>query len=122
MELLSSLKGGYQTWLSSLSEINGLTIDQLEKITEKQLNSTQYFTGLGIQHLKAIQNAGSIDGIKALTSESVSLTGSITKKLIEDSQDNVALGNEYKDRLVAIFKENSNTNNKTGKKAPSATK
>lgn len=115
MEILSSLKGGYQTWLSSIAEINNLTIDQLEKITEKQIDSTKYFTGLGIRQLKAIQGAGSIDGIKTLANESVSLTGNITKKLIEDSQEGIALGNDYKEKLLTIL--NANSDNKTTKKA-----
>jgi hypothetical protein len=68
MELLSSIKGGCQTCLSSLAEINGLTIDQLEKVTEKQIQSMQYFSGLGIQHLKILQNSGNIEGIKTLAS------------------------------------------------------
>jgi phasin family protein len=119
MEILSSLKGGYQTWLASLAEINGLTINQLEKITEKQIDSTKYFTGLGIQHLKTLQGVSSVDGLKALTRESVSLTGNITKKLIEDGQEGVALGNEYKEKLIAIFKENANNANKSSKKQAS---
>ena len=114
MEILSSLKGGYQTWLSSVSEINGLAIDQLEKITEKQINSTKYFTGLGIQHLKKLQGVNNLDGLKTLASESLTLTGNITEKILEDGQEGFTLSNAYNEKLIEIV--SSNVNKKTSKK------
>ena len=106
MELMSSIKEGYASWLSSVSEINAMTIEQLEKITDKQMDSVKQYSAIGIQQLKGAQNIQGLGDVKAFAGESVTITGTLAKKMMEDGQGMAAMGNEYRAQLMAVMKRN----------------
>lgn len=108
MEIVSSAKSGYTSLMSTLSKIGALNIEQVEKIADKQLESTQYYTGIGVGQLKGAVDIEGVKGVKEFSSESVTASSKIAKKVLEDGREMISLGVAYKDGLVGIVKSAGN--------------
>lgn len=105
MEIMSSLKEGYLSWLNSVAEINTLTIDQLNKLSDKQVDTLKGVSDIGVQYLRDAQSIQGVDGVKAYAGETINMTGVLAKKWMQDSQEVIAMNTEYKDKVVAVMKE-----------------
>ena len=105
MDMLSNVKSGYEGILSSLGELGALNISYMEKIAEKQMDSSKYVADLGFSHMKKLVAVDGLEAAKSLPSSSMELSAQMAKKTMEDGKALMEFGSSYKSDVTAIFKK-----------------
>jgi phasin family protein len=88
---------------SSAHDLNKLAIDKLEEASKIGLDSAAYFTGVGIRQLRAASNVKDLESAREFTAGSITLTGEIAKKVLDDSKALFGLGAGVKDQITSMF-------------------
>lgn len=88
---------------SSAHELNKLAIDKLEEASKIGLDSAAYFSGVGIKQLRAASSIKDVESIREFTAGSITLSGEIAKKVLDDSKALFGLGIGVKDKITSMF-------------------
>jgi phasin family protein len=88
---------------SSAHELNKLTIDKLEEASKIGLDSAAYFSGVGIKQLRAASGIKDMESMREFTAGSITLSGEIAKKVLDDSKAMFGLGVGMKDKITSMF-------------------
>ncbi|MDB6062656.1 MAG: hypothetical protein JWM78_2759 [Verrucomicrobiaceae bacterium] len=90
--------------LTSVSDLNGLAVDKLEEASKLSLSSAGYFSEVGIKQLRAASGIRDVESLRKFTADSISLSGEIAKKLLDDSKAWMSVGSDLKEKVTGIFK------------------
>lgn len=97
------LKAKAGSLYSSAHELNKLTIDKMEEASKIGLESAAYFSGVGIKQLRAASSIRDLETAREFTAGSITLTGEIAKKVLDDSKALFGLGAGMKDKITSMF-------------------
>ena len=89
-------------WSSAL-DLNKLAVDKLEEASKISLASAGYYTGIGIKQLRSASTVKDMETMRSFTADSISLSGEIAKKVLDDSKAMLALGSGVKDHITSLF-------------------
>lgn len=87
----------------SAHELNKLTIDKFEEASKIGLGSAAYFSGVGIKQLRAASSIKDMESAREFTAGSITLTGEIAKKVLDDGKALFGLGVGVKDKITSMF-------------------
>lgn len=104
MSVVETLKDKAGDFLSSAGDINKLAIDKVEEAAKLNLASATYFSNIGIRQLRALSGIRDLDSIQKFTADTISLSGEVAKKVLDDSKAWLNLGADVKDKVSGIFK------------------
>ncbi len=104
MSVVETFKDKASGFISSAGDINKLMIDKVEEATRLNLAAATYYSGIGIRQLRSISGVRDIDSLQKFTADSISLSGEVAKKVLDDSKAWLSLGADLKDRVSAVFK------------------
>lgn len=105
MEMLSNVKEGYESFLSSLSQLGALNVSYVEKLAEKQLENTKFVADLGIEQLKNLSKIDNMEAVQSLPSTSLEIGTRLARKTMEESKALMETGNSYKSDVSDLFKK-----------------
>lgn len=97
------LKGKAGSLYSSAYELNKMTIDKFEEASKIGLESAAYFTGVGFKQLRAASSVKDVESLREFTAGSITLSGEIAKKVLDDSKAMFGLGVGMKDKITSMF-------------------
>lgn len=97
------LKGKAGVLLSSVGDLNQLAIDKTEEISKLGLSSAGYFSELGIKQLRAASTVKDVDSLRKFTADSISLSGEVAKKVLDDSKAWFGIGSDVKTKITDLF-------------------
>jgi len=103
MAVIETIKTKAGVVLSSFSDLNSLTIDKIEEIAQINTSSASYFSAVGIKQLRAVSTVKDIESLRKFTADSISLSGEIVKKVLDDGKTWMAVGGDLKDKITEIF-------------------
>jgi len=104
MSVVETFKDKASGFISSAGDLNKLMIDKVEEATKLNLASATYFSSIGIRQLRSISGIRDVDSLQKFTADSISLSGEIAKKALDDTKAWLNLGADVKDRISDIFK------------------
>jgi phasin family protein len=104
MNMVESLKGKTDGLLASASDINRVLVDKLEQGTRLNLDSANYYSSVGIKQMRALSNLRDFDSVQKFTADSISQSGELIKKVLDDSKAWMNLFGETKDQLTDVLK------------------
>jgi phasin family protein len=90
--------------LASVGDLNEIAIDKVEEASKLSLSSASYFCGVGIKQMRAATTVRDMDSLRKFTADSISLSGEIAKKLLDDSKAWMTVGSDMKDKVTSVFK------------------
>ena len=104
--------------LTSIGDLNELAIDKMEEASKLSLTSAGYFSSIGIKQLRAASGVRDMESLRKFTADSISLSGEIAKKMLDDSKAWMGVGADMKDKVTSMFKpkEESTSKKKTSAK------
>lgn len=105
MEMLSNVKEGYESFLSSLSELGALNVSYVEKLANKQMENTKFVADLGIEQLKALSKVDSLEAVQSLPSSTLEMGTRLARKTMEESKALMDTGSNYKTEVTELFKK-----------------
>lgn len=122
MSVVETFKDKASDFITSAGDFNKLMIDKVEEASKLNLASAAYFSNIGIRQMRAMSGIRDVDSLQKFTADSISLSGEIVKKVLDDSKAWLNLGADVKDRVSTIFKssEESDSKKKTVVKAATA--
>jgi phasin family protein len=109
MSVVETLKDKAGDILSSAGDFNRIAIDKIEEATKLNLASATYFSNIGIRQLRALSAIRDLDSIQKFTADSISLSGEVAKKVLDDSKAWLSLGADVKDKVGNIFAHREET-------------
>ena len=119
MAVMETLKDKAGVAMASAGAFNRLAIDKAEEITKLNLATAAYFSDLGIKQLRALSGVKDVETMRKFTADSISLSGEVAKKVLDDSRAWMVVGADTKEKITTLFakKDESDTKKKTGKAA-----
>lgn len=102
-EKAGMLKGKAGVVLSSVGDLNKLAIDKVEEMSKMNLSSATYFSDLGIKQMRAVSSIKDLESLRKFTADSISLSGEIAKKMLDDSKAWMGVGSDMKDKVTDMF-------------------
>ena len=102
-EKAGMLKGKAGVVLSSVSDFNKLAIDKMEEMSKLNLSSASYFSELGIKQMRAVSSIKDVESLRKFTADSISLSGEVAKKMLDDSKAWMGMGGDFKEKVTDIF-------------------
>ena len=90
--------------ISSVTDINGIAIDKIEETSKLGLSTAGYFCDISIKQLRAASGVRDIESLRKFTADSISLSGEIAKKVLDDSKLWMSVGSDLKEKVVSVFK------------------
>ena len=106
-----------------LSKFNSLFVQNVEKITELQLNAIKSYAEIGIDQLKKAAEIKDADTVRAFTSAQAEAATNLNKKIMEDVKVFSDMANDFKTQVEGLIEETRATATKTeAKQAPAAKK
>jgi phasin family protein len=103
MTVMETLKDRTGALFSSVNDMNRLAIDKVEEAVRLNLASVSYFSEVGIKQLRAMSGIRDVDSMRKFTADTISLSGEIAKKMLDDSKSWMSLGNDMKEKVTDIF-------------------
>lgn len=104
MSVVDTFKDKASDLMSSAGDFNALMIDKVEEATKLNLASATYFSNIGVRQMRALSGIRDLDSMQKFTADSISLSGEIIKKVLDDSKAWMNIGADVKDRVSGIFK------------------
>lgn len=119
MSVVETFKDKAGDLIASAGDVNKLVIDKVEEATKLNLASATYFSNIGIRQLRAASGVRDLASMQKFTADSISLSGEIIKKVLDDTKAWMNIGADVKDRVSSIFKspQEAEARNEAGKKA-----
>ncbi len=112
MSVVETFKDKASDLISSAGDLNKLVIDKVEEATKLNLASATYFSNIGIRQLRAMSGVRDMDSAQKFTADSISLSGEIIKKVLDDTKAWMNIGADVKDRVSGIFKSHEEAEGK----------
>lgn len=112
MSVVETFKDKAGDLISSAGDLNKLVIDKVEEAAKLNLASATYFSNISIRQLRALSGVRDLDSIQKFTADSISLSGEIVKKVLDDSKAWLNIGADVKDRVSSIFKSREDVEGK----------
>lgn len=89
--------------VASVSDLNKFAIDKMEEASKLNLASASYFSDIGIKQMRAVSSLKDIESLRKFTTDSISLSGEIAKKLLDDSKAWMMVGSDVKEKITETF-------------------
>ncbi|HEY3700084.1 MAG TPA: hypothetical protein VGK97_12170 [Spongiibacteraceae bacterium] len=102
-EQASVLKGKAGMVLSTIGDLNKLAIDKIEEMSKLNLSSASYFSELGIKQMRGVTSIKDAESLRKFTADSISLSGEVAKKMLDDSKAWMGVGGDMKDKITDMF-------------------
>jgi|GEM_PF-407471 len=103
MTVMETLKDRASTFASSAGDINRVAIDKMEEAMKLNLASASYYSEVGIRQLRAASSIRDMDSMRKFTADTISLSGEVAKKLLDDGKSWMSLSNDIKEQFTDIF-------------------
>lgn len=107
---------------SPLTKLNSLMVENIEKMTEFQLNSIKSYADMSIDQMKKATEIKDADSLRTFSSAQTEVAATVNKKIMEDAKSLADIANEFKTQIEGVWKESTatatkNTDKKTAKSA-----
>ena len=102
-EKADMLKGKAGVLLSSVGDLNKMAIDKVEEMSKMNLSSAGYYSELGIKQMRAVSSIKDIESLRKFTADSISMSGEVAKKILDDSKHLMGMGAAVKDKITDMF-------------------
>jgi phasin family protein len=103
MNVMETLKDRTGAILSSASDFNKLAIDKVEEAVKLNLASASYFSDVSVKQLRAMSAIRDLDSMRKFTADTISLSGEIAKKMLDDSKAWMSIGTDMKEKVTDMF-------------------
>ncbi len=112
MSIVNTFKDKAGDLISSAGDLNKLAIDKVEEAAKLHIASATYFSNIGIRQMRAVSGIRDLDTMQKFTADSISLSGEIIKKVLDDTKAWMNIGADVKDRVSSIFKSGEESESK----------
>ncbi|KXS36900.1 MAG: hypothetical protein AWU55_2745 [Halomonadaceae bacterium T82-2] len=112
-----------QRLFEPMRKLNGLMLNNLEKLTQHQLESMKRYTQMGTERMRAAADVQNADDMRDFAARQAELMNELSRQMMEDAQAMTELSLAFRSQLESAFGEMSAmATESAGKAAESAGK
>lgn len=101
---------------SPLTKLNTLMVENIEKMTEFQLNSIKSYADLSIDQLKKASDVKDADSLRNFSSSQNEVAATVNKKIMEDAKSLADIANDFKSQIETVWKDSTTVAPKAAEK------
>lgn len=91
-----------------LTKFNGIYVENIEKITELQLNALKTYAEFGIDQLKKAAEIRDVEDARAFTASQAEAASTLNKKILDDAKAFSEIANSFKEQVESVVTEARN--------------
>lgn len=88
-----------------LTKFNGVFVENIEKITELQLNALRTYAEFGIDQLKKAAEIRDAEDARAFTASQAEAASALNKKILDDAKAFSEIANSFKEQVENVVAE-----------------
>jgi len=104
-----------------MAKFNSLLVDNMEKMTEFQLNTIKSYASISIGQIKSAADVKDAESMKTFSSSQAEVAATVNKKIMEDAKAISEMANDFKSQVEAIWEEARPSTAKTNDKKTAKT-
>lgn len=96
-----------KTMYAPLTKFNELMVQNMEKMTEFQLNTIKSYAELSIDQMKKAVEVKDVESLRTFSTSQVEVASNVNKKIMEDAKTLSDMATDFKDKMEAIWKDST---------------
>ncbi len=120
--ILNAFTEQAKTMYAPLAKFNSMFVDNMEKMTDFQLNAIKTYAEMGLEQMKGAADVKDADSLRTFTSAQAETVSAINKKIMEDAKAFSDMAMEFKTQVESIMEEARSTAATTATTAKPAAK
>ncbi len=107
--ILNAFAEQAKSMYAPLSKFNSLFVENMEKMTEFQLNAIKTYAEMGLDQMKKATDIKDADSMRTFTAAQAETASALNKKVMEDAKALSDMAMEFKTQVEAIMEEARST-------------
>lgn len=103
--ILNAFAEQAKTMYAPMSKFNSLFVDNMEKMTEFQLNAIKSYADMGVEQLKQASEIKDAESMQAFTTAQAEAASSLNKKIMDDAKALSDMAMDFKAKVEGIMEE-----------------
>jgi len=107
--ILNAFAEQAKSMYAPLSKFNSLFVENMEKMTEFQLNAIKTYAEMGMEQMKKAAEVQDADSMRNFTSAQAETASALNKKVMEDAKALSDMALEFKTQVEGLMEEARST-------------
>ncbi len=120
--ILNAFTEQAKTMYAPMAKFNSLFVENMEKMTEFQLNAIKSYSEMGLEQMKKAADIKDADSMRSFTATQAESASALNKKIMEDAKALSDIAMDLKTQFETIMEEARSTAAATATTAKPATK
>ncbi|MFL0806785.1 MAG: phasin family protein [Oceanobacter sp.] len=120
--ILNAFTEQTKTMYAPMTKFNSLFVENMEKMTDFQLNAIKSYAEMGLDQMKKASEVQDAEGMRTFTATQAEATSALNKKIMEDAKTFSDMAMDFKTQVESIMEEARTTAATTATTAKPATK
>lgn len=103
--ILNAFAEQAKTMYSPMTKFNSLIVDNMEKMTEFQMNAIKSYADLGIEQMKKAADVKDAESMQAFTAAQAEVASGLNKKIMDDAKAMSDMAMDFKTQVEGIMEE-----------------
>lgn len=109
-----------KSFYTPLNKLSALMVENMEKMTEFQLNSIKSYADITMSQMKKAVDVKDAESLRSFSTSQTEAAATVNKKIMEDAKSLSDLANDFKSQVEAVWEESRPAAKSTEKKATKA--
>lgn len=120
--ILTAFTEQAKTMYAPMAKFNSLFVENMEKMTDFQLNAIKSYAEMGLDQMKKASDIKDAESMRSFTAAQAEAASALNKKIMEDAKTFSDMALEFKSQVESIMEEARTTAATTATTAKPATK
>ncbi|UTW46990.1 phasin family protein [Bacterioplanoides sp. SCSIO 12839] len=103
--ILNAFAEQAKTMYSPMTKFNSLFVENVEKMTEFQLNAIKSYADLSLDQMKKASEVKDADTMRSFTAAQAEVASSLNKKIMDDAKAMSDMAMEFKSQVETLMEE-----------------
>ena len=107
--ILNAFAEQAKTMYAPMAKFNSLFVDNMEKMTEFQLNAIKSYADMGLEQMKKAADVKDAESMRSFTATQAETASALNKKVMDDAKAFSDMAMEFKTQIEGIMEEARST-------------
>ncbi|ABE59811.1 MULTISPECIES: phasin family protein [Chromohalobacter] len=104
-KMFSAFSEQTRGFFEPMRKFNGLMLDNMERMTEYQLDAMKRYSQLGVERMRAASEVKDAEGMRDFTTQQADMLNALSKQMLEDARAMADISLKFKSELEDMMAE-----------------
>ncbi|RXE48889.1 phasin family protein [Chromohalobacter israelensis] len=104
-KMFSAFSEQTRGFFEPMRKFNGLMLDNMERMTEYQLDAMKRYSQLGVERMRAASEVKDAEGMRDFTTQQADMLNALSKQMLEDARAMAEISLKFKSELEDMMAE-----------------